>query len=74
MEITMGVCNEAYFNRIYEDLLKEQLNILRQLKEGGNTDVKNLDKKMAKHLSLIADLMKRVILFRNFRKDLEAKL
>ena len=69
-----GVVNETYLNRLYEDLLKEQMSILRDMKNGGNSEVKNLDKKQAKHFSLVSNLMKQILIFRNFRKDLEAKL
>lgn len=71
--MTDSIITEAYLNRIYEDLLREQTACLNRMKKG-STEIKDYSKDSAKELQLIADLMNRIIKFRSYRELLKAKI
>lgn len=68
-----SIITEAYLNRIYEDLLREQTVCLNRMKKGSN-EIKDYSKDAAKELQLIADLMNRIIRFRTYRDLLKSKV
>ena len=59
-----GIVDEKYINRIYDDLLREQMELMRKMK----TSDKELDKNSAKKIQMMNDIMIRLIKFREFRK------
>ena len=70
--MTDSQINEKYLNRLYEDLLREQTTILNKMKQGG-TEIKDFSKERAKELSLLSDLMSRVVKFRTYREIIKSK-
>ena len=74
MESTCGNITEAYLNRLYEDLLKEQMMILAIMKKGSNLEIKDMDKNKTKEIHLLNDLMLRILKFRTFKQMLATKM
>ncbi len=74
MEATCGNITEAYLNRLYEDLLKEQMMILAIMKKGSNLEIKDMDKNKTKEIHLLNDLMLRILKFRTFKQMLATKM
>ena len=70
--MTDSIINEKYLNRLYEDLLREQTTILNKMKQGGN-EIKDFSKERAKELSLLSDLMTRIVKFRSYREIVKSK-
>lgn len=73
METYGGVVDDKYLSRVYEDLWKDQMNILSKMKNGSNLEIKDLDKNKAKEIQMITDLMTRIVKFRTFREQLRQK-
>jgi hypothetical protein len=73
MDGLSGVLDERYINRIYEDMMKEQMDMLRRMKTGGNSEIKGLDRDNAKYVKMLNELMGKLILFRDFREKLKTK-
>jgi len=72
MYMTDSIISEAYLNRIYEDLLREQTSVLNKMKKG-STEIKDFSKETSKEIQLLTDLMNRVIKFRTYREFMKAK-
>jgi hypothetical protein len=72
MYMTDSIITEAYLNRIYEDLLREQTATLNKMKKG-STEIKDFSKEITKEITLITDLMNRIIKFRTYREMMKAK-
>jgi len=70
--MTDSIITEAYLNRIYEDLLREQTSVLNKMKKG-STEIKDFTKETSKEMSLLTDLMNRIIKFRTYREIMKAK-
>jgi len=70
--MTDSIITEAYLNRIYEDLLREQTATLNKMKKG-STEIKDFSKEITKEITLITDLMNRIIKFRTYREMMKAK-
>lgn len=68
-----GVLDERYINRIYEDMMKEQMDVLRRMKTGGNSEIKGLDRDQAKYIKMLNEMMGKLILFRDFKEKLKLK-
>lgn len=68
-----GVLDERYINRVYEDMMKEQMDVLRKMKTGGNSEIKGLDRDQAKYIKMLNELMGKLILFRDFKEKLKTK-
>ena len=68
-----GVLDERYINRVYEDMMKEQMDVLRRMKTGGNSEIKGLDRDQAKYIKMLNELMGKLILFRDFKEKLKLK-
>lgn len=73
MDGLTGVLDERYINRVYEDCMKEQMDMLRRMKTGGNSEIKGLDRDNAKYVKMLNDLMAKLILFRDFKEKLKTK-
>lgn len=70
--MTDSIITEAYLNRIYEDLLREQTATLNKMKKG-STEIKDFSKETSKEIQLLTDLMNRIIKFRTYREMMKAK-
>ena len=68
-----GVLDERYINRVYEDMMKEQMDVLRKMKTGGNSEIKGLDRDQAKYIKMLNEMMGKLILFRDFKEKLKLK-
>ena len=68
-----GVLDERYINRVFEDMMKEQMDVLRRMKTGGNSEIKGLDRDHAKYIKMLNELMGKLILFRDFKEKLKLK-
>ena len=64
----MDVLNDYYFDRVYDDLSREHVKLLQNLK-GNTCDEKSTQKQVA----LISTLLMQVLKLRNFRKALAEK-
>jgi hypothetical protein len=73
MDGMAGVLDERYINRVYEDMMKEQMDVLRKMKTGGNSEIKGLDRDQAKYIKMLNELMGKLILFRDFKEKLKTK-
>ena len=54
---------EAYLNRFYEDLMRDQIDLLRTLSS-------KPDKDITRHVKLLTELMTLVIKLRDFRQKI----
>jgi hypothetical protein len=73
MDGMTGVLDERYINRVYEDMMKEQMDVLRKMKTGGNSEIKGLDRDQAKYIKMLNEMMGKLILFRDFKEKLKLK-
>jgi hypothetical protein len=64
---------EQYLDKLYDDLLKEQMRLLTEMKNC--KDPEHLDKEpdIQKQLSLLTTLMTLALRFRNLKKKLQLK-
>jgi len=67
-----SIITEAFLNRLYEDLLREQTSVLNKMKKG-STEIKDFSKETSKEMSMLTNLMNQVIRFRTYREMLKAK-
>ena len=63
---------EQYLNKIYEDLSKEQMKLMTDMKSGGNELQKERD--ITKQITLINTLTLGVMKLRNLRKQIAEKI
>lgn len=63
---------EQYLNKVYEDLFKEQMKLMADMKSGGNELQK--DKDITKQITLINQLTLGVMRLRNLRKQIADKI
>ena len=63
---------EQYLNRVYEDLFKEQMKLMTDMKSGGNELQKDRD--ITKQITLINQLTLGVMKLRNLRKQIADKI
>jgi len=65
---------EQYLNKVYEDLHKEQMSLMTQMKNSnGDTEPKDKEKDLTKQISMINSLMLGVMRLRNLRKNVVLK-
>ena len=62
---------EQYLNKLYEDLHKEQMKLMSDIRNG--TDLQK-DKENQKQFSLINTLMINTLRLRNIRKQIQEKI
>jgi hypothetical protein len=65
---------EQYVNKLYEDLHKEQLNLMNSIKNRGESEDITKDKDTTKQISLLNGLMMGAMRLRNLKKASIAKL
>jgi len=66
---------EQYLNRLYEDLHKEQLNLMNSIKNTSEgQDSSSKEKDITKQITLINGLMMNSLRLRNIKKSTIAKL
>ena len=63
---------EQYLNKVYEDLFKEQMKLMNDMKSGGNELQKDRD--ITKQITLINQLTLGVMRLRNLRKQIQDKI
>jgi len=63
---------EQYLNRVYEDLFKEQMKLMTDMKSGGNELQKDRD--ITKQITLINQLTLGTMKLRNLRKQIADKI
>ena len=61
----MDVLNEYYFDRVYDDLSREHVKLLQNLKANTGDE-----KSTQKQVALISTLLMQILKLRNFRKAL----
>jgi cytochrome c551/c552 len=64
----MDVLTDQYFDRIYEDLSREHIKLLQNLRNGTNDE-----KDTHKQITMLSNLQISVLKLRNFRKALADK-
>jgi hypothetical protein len=64
----MDVLNDYYFDRVYDDLSREHLKLLQNLKANTGDE-----KQTQKQVALISTLLMHILKLRNFRKALAEK-
>jgi hypothetical protein len=67
----MNDINEQYLNRLYEDLAKEQMKLMGDMKTGCDTDK---EKQIHKQLTFINTLMINTLRLRNLKKTILEKI
>jgi len=60
--------NESYITKIYEDLQKEQMNLMNELKTNTNEESINREKDITRQISLINTINLGLMRLRNIRK------
>jgi len=60
--------NESYITKIYEDLQKEQMNLMNELKTNTNEECQNREKDITRQISLINSINLGLMRLRNVRK------
>jgi hypothetical protein len=60
--------NESYITKIYEDLQKEQMNLMNELKTNTNEECRNREKDITRQISLINSINLGLMRLRNVRK------
>jgi hypothetical protein len=67
----MGSITEQYLNKLYEDLQKEQMNLMNDMNSGvGLEKEKDLTKQMTQLNSLLINVLR----YRNLRKTIQQKI
>jgi hypothetical protein len=65
---------EQFLNKLYEDLSKEQMRLMNDLKEcGGTEQPKGKEQDIQRQLTMLNSLMITSLRFRNLRKDIQKK-
>jgi len=67
----MNDINEQYLNRLYEDLAKEQMKHMGDMKSGCETDK---EKQIHKQLTILNTLMINTLRLRNLKKSILEKI
>jgi hypothetical protein len=67
---------EQYLNKVYEDLSKEHLRLMTDMKNGGSgeSELKDKETDLVKQITLINTLMLNCMKLRNLKKKLQMKL
>lgn len=65
---------EQYLNKVYEDLSKEHLRLMTDMKNGGESELKDKETDLVKQINLINNLMLNCMKLRNLKKKLQMKL
>jgi hypothetical protein len=69
--LQMGSITEQYLNKLYEDLQKEQMNLMNDMNSGvGLEKEKDLTKQMTQLNSLLINVLR----YRNLRKTIQQKI
>ena len=63
--------NEQYLNKLYDDLQKEQFNLMNDLKTGCGVEK---EKDITKQMTQLNSLLLCVLRFRNLRKAIQQKI
>jgi hypothetical protein len=61
---------ENYFNKLYDELSREQASLLNSLKNSEFKDVKGKEKNYNKQIQILTHIIADLIKLRNLRKDL----
>ena len=64
----MDVLTEQYFDRVYEDLSREHVKLLQNLRNGTGDE-----KPTMKQVAMLASLQMQILKLRNFRKQLDKR-
>ncbi len=64
----MDILNDYYFDRVYDDLSREHVKLLQNLKANTGDE-----KQTQKQVALISTLLMQILKLRNFRKALAEK-
>ena len=64
----MDVLTEQYFDRVYEDLSREHVKLLQNLRNGTG-----VEKPTMKQVTMLASLQMSILKLRNFRKQLDKR-
>ena len=64
----MDVLNDYYFDRVYDDLSREHVKLLQNLKANTGDE-----KQTQRQVALISTLLMQILKLRNFRKALAEK-
>ena len=64
----MDVLTEQYFDRVYEDLSREHVKLLQNLRNGTGDE-----KPTMKQVAMLASLQMQILKLRNFRKALDKR-
>ena len=64
----MDALNDYYFDRVYDDLSREHVKLLQNLKSNTGDE-----KQTQKQVALISTLLMQILKLRNFRKALAEK-
>ena len=64
----MDVLTEQYFDRVYEDLSREHVKLLQNLRNGTGDE-----KPTMKQVAMLASLQMSILKLRNFRKQLDKR-
>jgi len=67
----MTSVNEQYLNKVYDDLQKEQMSLVNDMKTGCGDDK---EKDVTKQLTQLNSLLMAILRFRNLRKSILAKI
>ena len=65
---------DQYLNKLYEDLHKEQMNLMTKMKNTSDPESRDKEKETTKQISLINQLMMGALRLRNTRQAAIAKL
>jgi len=67
----MNSINEQYLNKVYDDLQKEQMTLMCDLKSGVSAEK---EKDITKQMTQLNSLLLSVLRFRNLRKSIQLKI
>jgi hypothetical protein len=67
----MNTINEQYLNKLYEDLQKEQMVLMNDMKSGAGIEK---EKDITKQMTQLNALLMAVLRFRNLRKTIQLKI
>ena len=62
--------NESYYNRLYDDFLREQQRISNECKEQKDLEI---DKMNQNQLKIISQFLQQILRIRNIKKQLQLK-
>jgi hypothetical protein len=68
-----GYINDAYLNRIYDDLSKENSDILQKLKNRKQGEAEETEPLYTKEVALINSILTNLIKLRNLRQKIHVK-